>query len=230
MPPRKRSFADVVRAAEETLRSNRVEHVFVGGLAVIVYGEVRTTRDVDVFARLSPEKIPALVAEFRRRGFLASEDDLLAAYRERGHSSIEDTRSPLRIDLVVRDADSPDPVFRHHVLVRWRGMALPVATPEHTIVMKLKFGSDQDVEDAFGILVEHRETLDRAEMADFARRQGVSPALEGLVERARTAGASGRVRGPTQARGARRRGASTQVPSRRLRGRQKSRGRSGRGS
>jgi hypothetical protein len=66
-------------------------------------------------------------------------------------------------------------------------MDLPVATPEHTIVMKLKFGSEQDVEDAFGILIERADELDVAEMVGFARRQGVLEPLQDLRERAGSA-------------------------------------------
>jgi len=185
MPRRERSLAGVVRAAEEVLRRHRVPHVFVGAVAVIVFGEVRTTRDVDVLAKLKPAGIPALVADFRRRGFLATEEDLRLALSEGGHSRVEDTRSPLRIDLALADTSSAEHALRHSVRVRWKGISFPVAAPEHTIVMKLKFGSDQDIEDAFGILTEWWDRLDRAEMLGFARRQQVLTALQELMERAR---------------------------------------------
>src|SRR2546422_8599003 len=50
MPARPRSYAAVVKAAERALRAARVDHVFVGGLAVMAFGEPRTTLDVDVIA------------------------------------------------------------------------------------------------------------------------------------------------------------------------------------
>lgn len=185
MPPRERSLAAVVRAAERVLRRNRVDHVFVGALSVIVFGEPRTTRDVDVLARLTPANVAPLAADFRREGFFASEEDLRAALMEGGHSSLEDSRSPLRIDLVPIATDSAEHALRHSVQVRWKGIEFPVATPEHTIVMKLKFGSDQDIEDAFGILAERWNTLDVPEMVGFARRERVLTALQELLDEAR---------------------------------------------
>jgi hypothetical protein len=50
--------------------------------------------------------------------------------------------------------------------------------------MKLVYGSDQDVEDALGILVRQRGRLDRRRMRDFARTQRVLEALQELERKA----------------------------------------------
>ena len=184
MPPRRRTLADVVRAAEAVLRRNRVEHVFVGAVSVIVFGEPRTTRDVDILARIPEDKVARIVADFRRRGFLASEVDLRAALLEGGHCSLDDPRSELRIDLALGSSPAAEMTYRGRVLVRWRGVTIPVAAPETTVVMKLKFGSPQDVEDAFSILTEQRGRFDLREMRAFAAREGVSGELEALLRRA----------------------------------------------
>jgi len=183
MPRKKRSLAGVVRAAEEVLRKNRVDHVFVGAVSVIVFGEPRTTRDVDVLARIPESKAGRLALDFRRRGFFASEYDLSSAIRERAHCSIEDRRGPLRIDLAPATDPTARRALRTRAAVRWRGMTIPVSAPEHTIVMKLKFGSPQDIEDALGILAEQGDRLDFAGMWAFARSQRVATGLEMLLRR-----------------------------------------------
>ena len=68
--------------------------------------------------------------------------------------------------------------------VRWRGITFPIADPEHTIVMKLVYGSDQDAEDALGIFVRQRKRLKMRRMREFAARQGVLEALRGLERKA----------------------------------------------
>ena len=185
MPPKRRSLAAVVRAAEDVLRRNHVEHVFVGAVSVIVFGEPRTTRDVDIVARVPEEKVADLVRDFRRKGFFASEHDLRAALMEGGHCSLDDSRFGPRIDLALGQGPAAQRTLRTKVPVRWRGFEIPVAAPETTVVMKLKFGSPQDIEDAFGILTEQWKALDFAEMRDFAARERVLPDLEALVKRGR---------------------------------------------
>src|SRR5207247_770361 len=74
--------------------------------------------------------------------------------------------------------------IRHSVSVRWRNTMLPIADPEHTIVMKLVYGSEQDVEDALGIYVRQGNRLGLRRMRQFASRQGVLADLRDLERRA----------------------------------------------
>src|SRR2546426_347074 len=74
--------------------------------------------------------------------------------------------------------------FRHSVSARWRNKTLPIADPEPTIVMKLVYGSEQDVEDALGIYVRQRKRLGLRRMRQFASRQGVLDDLRDLERRA----------------------------------------------
>ena len=191
MPPRRRTFEGVVRAAEAVLRSNKVEHVYVGGLSVMAFGVPRATVDVDVFADYALGSVAAIASGFRKRAFLVAADDLRDALLDRSHVTIDDTRSLYHIDLVP----TVDPAKKHALKaradVRLLGMTLPIARPEHTVVMKLKFGSDRDLEDAVGILVRQQGKLHLEEMRRFARQQGLLSDLLDFERRAeRLAGTS----------------------------------------
>src|SRR2546428_13176363 len=101
MPPRSRSLDGVLRIAEDVLRANRVEHVFVRGVTVLAFGMPRTTTDVDVIAAIDAGQIPKIVAGFQRSGVFASAQDLHEAPLRGGHRTIQDPRSPYRIDPVA---------------------------------------------------------------------------------------------------------------------------------
>ncbi len=185
MPLRTRSLDDVLRIAEDVLRASRVEHVFVGGVTVLAFGIPRTTTDVDVIAVIEARQIPKIVAGFQRSGFFASSQDLHDALVEGGHVTIHDTRSTYRIDLVPASTAAHRETLKGKRRIAWRRRRLPLAAPEHTIVVKLRWGSDQDLEDALGIYVRQKETLNFRAMRDFARRHGVTRELKDLEERAR---------------------------------------------
>ena len=184
MPPRSRSLDDVLRTAEDVLRANRVDHVFVGGVTVLAFGMPRTTTDVDVIAAIDARRIPKIVAGFQRSGFFASPQDLHDALVEGGHVTIQDTRSTYRIVLVPASTAAHREALKTKRRVAWRGRRLPMAAPEHTICMKLHWGSEQDLEDALGIYLRQKETLDVRAMRAFARRLGVSRDLNDLEGRA----------------------------------------------
>ena len=185
MPPKRRSLDDVLRTAEGVLRASRVEHVFVGGVTVLAFGIPRTTTDVDVIAAIEARQIPKIVAGFQKSGFFVSAQDLHDALTEGGHVTVQDRRSTYRIDLVPASTAAHRETLRTRRYVAWRRLRLPMAAPEHTIVMKLRWGSEQDLEDAVGIYVRQKKTLDSRVMRDFARRQGVTRELKELEQRAR---------------------------------------------
>lgn len=185
MPPRRRSLDDVLRNAEDVLRASRVAHVFVGGVTVLAFGMPRTTTDVDVIAALEARQIPQIVAGFQRSEFSVSAQDLHDALVEGGHVTIHDQRSTYRIDLVPASTAAHREALRTKRLVTWRRRRIPMAAPEHTIVMKLRWGSEQDLEDALGIYLRQKKTLNLRTMRAFARRQGVFQELKDLERRAR---------------------------------------------
>ncbi len=185
MPPRKRTLDAVLKAAEDVLRANRVDHVFVGGVTVLAFGMPRTTTDVDVIAAVERGRIPKIVEGFRRAGFMTSAQDLHDALIEGGHVTVHDTRSAYRIDLVPARTEAHRQALRTKRRIAWRGRRLPLAAPEHTIVMKLRWGSEQDLEDALAIYLRQEGKLDMRTMRAFARRNGVGRALRDLERRAK---------------------------------------------
>jgi len=184
MPEKRRSFVAVVKAAERSLRAAEVDHVFVGALAVAAFGVPRTTTDVDVIVDYTEGRVDGLAEAFRRQGFQVSADDLRDALREKSHCTVHDARSGFHLDLVPAARPTAKDAIRHSVSVRWRNTTLPIADPEHTVVMKLVYGSEQDVEDALGIYVRQRKRLGLRRMRQFARRLGVLVDLRDLERKA----------------------------------------------
>ncbi len=185
MPPRQRTLDAVLRAAEDVLRDCGVAHVFVGGVTVLAFGMPRTTTDVDVIASFAPGNIPRIVEGFRREGFMASAHDLHDALVEGGHVTIHDRRSVYRIDLVPARTVAHREALRTKRRVTWRGRNFPFAAPEHTIVTKLRWGSEQDFEDALAIYLRQKGRLNLRALRAFARRSHVERNLRELERRAK---------------------------------------------
>ena len=184
MPEKRRSFVAVVKAAERSLRAAGMDHVFVGALEVGAFGVPRTTADVDVIVDYGEGRADSLAEAFRRQGFRVSADDLRDALAEKSLFTVHDARSEFHLNLVPAARPTAKDAIRHSVSVRWRNKTLPIADPEHTIVMKLVYGSEQDVEDALGIYVRQRKRLGLRRMRQFASRQGVLDDLRDLERRA----------------------------------------------
>ena len=139
---------------------------------------------MDVIVDYREGRVDRLAEAFRRQGFRVSADDLRDALAEKSPCTVQHARSEFHLDLVPAARPTAKDAIRHSVSVRWRNTTLPIADPEHTIVMKLVYGSQQDVEDALGIYVRQRKRLGLRRMRQFVRRQGVLDDLRDLERRA----------------------------------------------
>src|SRR5256712_6826784 len=140
----------------------------------------RTTTDVDVIAVIGARQIPKIVAGFQRSGFFASAQDLHDALVEGGHVTIQDTRSTYRIDLVPASTAAHRETLRTKRRVAWRRRRLPMAAPEPPVVMKLRWGGGEDLQDAEGLCIPQKKTLDLRGMKGVARRHRAGRELQGL--------------------------------------------------
>src|SRR5438034_9814599 len=122
MPAKRRSFVAVVSATERSFRAARVDHVFVGALAVAAFGVPRTTTDVDVIVDYREEDAARLADSFRRKNFQVSAEDLRDARAEGAHCTVHDSLSEVSVDIAPAPPPRATHPIRHSVRRRWRGL------------------------------------------------------------------------------------------------------------
>lgn len=157
-----------------------VSYALIGGFAVIAWGQPRTTQDVDVLLILDPHQVRGFHEALAKQGLDASEADFFDALRERSHVTILDASSHFHVDArAVRDAMETDQV-RSAAAIDFKGQTIRVARPEETVAFKLKFGSEQDLQDARSILIRQEGRLDMQRLRALAKKLGVEPSLDEL--------------------------------------------------
>jgi len=129
------------------LKKYEVKFVLVGGLAVVVHGHYRTTKDMDLFYECSEENCLKLIKSINDFGFKylnLSIEDLMdsSGYVKLGNA-------PIRIDLFC---DLPgvnfEEVYKMAFDYTEDGIELKVIHVNHLIQNKLTVGRDQDLSDA----------------------------------------------------------------------------------
>ncbi len=178
-----RTIEDVVRGISEILLEAGVDYVIVGGVAVSGWGNVRTTRDVDIIMDLREKDIASLSDALKKEGFDVMADDIRDAMKEKGHFTIFDTRSDYHIDAKGCYGEKEKRSLKEKKAVDLWGIRIFIASPEDTIANKLVFGSEQDIRDAEGIYVRQMEKLDLNYLEEICRKMGVSGDLESLKQR-----------------------------------------------
>jgi hypothetical protein len=163
-----------------------VRYCIGGSVASSVYGEVRTTLDVDVVAELGLQHVDALVAA-TRPDFHIVEESVRRAVRDRSSFNLIHEGMLVKADVHI----SPDDRLHREQLARGRRVALRaepgsevrLASPEDVVIHKLRWYrmgegvSDRQWRDVVGVLKVQGATLDRAYLTRTADEQGLADLL-----------------------------------------------------
>ena len=186
-------FDEFCRFAFRFLDDRGVRYLVVGGLAVVVVGEPRTTADADAVVYVSVDEAESLIRQAAQAGFEVHED----VERERlGRTgTMRFRRGRFQIDLITASLPFEEIACERGVFHELFGIRLRFPTPEDLILFKILAGRDKDMLDATGIVRRHGERLDVAYLERTLRpicdlAEDVNPwtRLQTVLRRARDAG------------------------------------------
>ena len=168
-----------------------VAHYLTGSIASGIYGESRTTNDVDIVADLEPGHVDPLLAAFPSDRFYVSREAAAHAVSSHGQFNIVDTDSFIKVDVFI-PSRSPEARIRLGRRVERSiapGIRVPIASPEDVIVMKLVYhkegGSDRQLRDVVGILQNDRLALDHEYLKSAVASMDVAEVWDRVLHRAR---------------------------------------------
>jgi hypothetical protein len=166
-----------------------VQYCIGGSVASSVYGEVRTTLDVDVVADLHSEHVDAFIAALGSE-FHVVPEAVRRAVRERSSFNLIHEEMLIKADVYVAPDDSVHrDQFRRSRRVAVRpepGSELVLASPEDVVIHKIRWYvmggevSDRQWRDVLGVLKVQATTLD----LDYLKRVAADLGLSQLVTRA----------------------------------------------
>ena len=178
-----RKIEEILKLVCNFMSENHIEYVIVGGMAVLFYGNPRTTLDVDYVVQLSDKDIPVLVKFLQDNGFFADEYDMRAALEDKSHCTVEDKETMFRLDIKGVYNEMDERVLRNKKRTELDNIIIYIASPEDTIANKLLFSREQDLKDALGIYIRQQDNLDMEYLTNICKKIGVYDALLNLRNR-----------------------------------------------
>lgn len=139
------------RIARELDREG-VPYMIIGGQAVLVYGEPRFTRDIDITVALTPDSLQKVVRVVRKSGLEILTDNPEKFVREARILPTQDAESGFRVDFIFSWTPFEREAINRAKPILIDGYPVKFASPEDVIILKVISGRARDYEDIKGIL------------------------------------------------------------------------------
>jgi len=139
----KADYKDMIKI----LLEENVKFILVGGIAVILYGHVRGTKDLDLWVYANSQNAPLLIKALARFG--APMQDVFASDFELEGTIFQIGTEPIRIDIITKIAGLNFEEAMNKVnIMEIDGLQVPVISIEDLIKNKKASGRFQDLADA----------------------------------------------------------------------------------
>ncbi len=178
----------VVRALEDA----RIPYMVTGALASSLWGEPRTTHDIDLVIEIDHSGLAKLLEAFPAPDFYLDEAASSEAVLHRGTFNLIEVNTGEKVDFwLITDSPFDRSRFARRRAERIGGTRSFVSTPEDTVLVKLWWaqlagGSEKQFTDALRVYEVQYSALDLDYLHSWAEKLGVTDLLRRLESEAET--------------------------------------------
>jgi hypothetical protein len=166
------TYPDLIGLFIEPLEALGLRYFVTGGVASVIYGDPRFTRDVDVVLALDAPDIVRLRSSFDPADFYIPPAEMLEEEVARptgGHFNLIHARSALRADAYITAGDPLEAwAFENRQRMSVGGRDIWVAPVVYVVTRKLEYyvasSSDRHLRDVAVMLRVSEDAIDRAEL------------------------------------------------------------------
>lgn len=176
------SITNALKTLCNYLNEKQIPYVIVGGISVIAWGRSRTTEDIDIIIDHLKLNVEDFVSYLKANNFLVDLEDFLG-FESKDHCTIFYKDGLFRIDIIGIYNQDNEISIKQSVQIEFFGIKLRIDNPESLITHKLLFGSDQDIEDAYAILIRLDNKINKESLLINAERLKVTKKLKELLKR-----------------------------------------------
>jgi len=138
----------------------RIPYMIIGGLANVVWGESRSTLDIDITIWAKEKEIESIVKRISKEFKLVPKQPL-EFIRETRVLPL-DSKAGVRIDLIFGVSPFEETAIKRAVQIPVAGMPVNFCTPEDLILSKMISDREKDLNDAREIILRQHGKLDLA--------------------------------------------------------------------
>ena len=145
----------------ECLNEAKVDYMVIGGQAVLLHGEPRLTKDIDITLAVDTDQLPiilALIAKLKLKLLIDNPENFV---KDTKVLPVAEESSGIRVDFIFSSAGFERAAIGRVVTVKYGQVLVKFASAEDLIILKVFSGRPKDIDDAKSILIKNPQ-VDRA--------------------------------------------------------------------
>ena len=148
-------FKDLIKRIAAELSGRGIPYMIIGGQAVLLYGEPRLTKDIDITLGVGVEELPVIKDAIRALGLSIESDDVDTFVKDTMVLPAADKKSGIRVDFVFSFSPFERAAIQRAKEVRFDEVPVRFASLEDLVIHKMVAGRARDLEDVKSILLKN---------------------------------------------------------------------------
>ena len=144
-------FVEVIQRTARALDKHGVAYMLIGGQAVMLYGEPRLTRDIDVTVGLEPDEVDGLLRVVEELGWRVLVEDAHDFVGTTYVLPVEATEG-VRVDFIFCSSAYEKEALKRARELKIGDVDVRFVSPEDLVIHKIVAGRPRDMEDAKSVL------------------------------------------------------------------------------
>jgi len=141
-------FEEILSRIAASLTKHDLPYMIIGGQAVLLYGEPRLTRDIDITLGVDIDQLDRLLAVIQELSLKPLPGDTEAFVRETMVLPAQDEKTGIRVDFIFSFTPYETRAIERARNIKILDQDVCFASPEDIVIHKIFSGRPRDIEDA----------------------------------------------------------------------------------
>ena len=150
-------FEELLLRIGSSLKKHSMSYMIIGGQAVLLYGEPRLTRDIDITLGVNTDRLKDLLTILQKISLKPIPADIESFVRQTMVLPSLDEATGIRIDFIFSFTPYETEAIKRAKKIMMLGQEICFASPEDVIIHKIFAGRPRDLEDVRTILLKNPE-------------------------------------------------------------------------